>query len=144
MNQTMATETEVSPHLMIVEDEPVDVIAMRRALDMLGFRGPISVAGSSREAIDKLRDGVLPDVILLDLDMPGDPGLAVLQELQSWRGRVVPPTVVLTSSTDENDTNACFRAGAAGYFVKPLSWDEMRTLLSRVLEYWTTSRRPNA
>ena len=134
----------VAPRVLIVEDEPVDVVAVRRGLQSVGFTGSVLDVHSVDEALARITGAEPPDFVLLDLDMPGRSGLDLLRELRAVEGRPVPPAVVLTSSASDDDCRACYAAGAAGYFVKPVTWDEMQAMLEVVVAYWTKAHRPRS
>lgn len=154
--QTVAAETEwlgnemaevgehreSPPRVLLIEDEAVDVVAVRRAMGALGMAEGMAIVGNANDALDKLDDSDDFGLILLDLDLPGTSGLELLSELRTRAGRQAPPIVVLTSSRNAADCNAAYRAGAAGYFVKPLSWDDLLAKLQLVVQYWSQSLRP--
>ena len=110
--------------LMLVEDDDVDVYALKRAISKSGLNNPIVRAIDGQDALEKLRgqngqDRVeKPYIILLDINMPRLNGLEFLNELkkdpQLWDSVVF----VLSTSNDEKDKQAAFKHGVAGYICK--------------------------
>jgi CheY-like chemotaxis protein len=98
-------------HIFVVEDEPVLRLSMRRLLEWEGFR--VSCAADGREALDLLRDGDRPTLILLDLRMPGLDGWQFLAEQKRDETLAGIPVVVVSASS-EADIPA-----AAGHVRKP-------------------------
>ena len=132
--------------LLIVEDSDEDFEVTCWALGQAGFTGPIRRCCRAEEALQQLcsvRPATagaesLPDVVLLDLNLPGMNGQELLEEL---RGNARPPAipiVILSTSTNPRDIAACYRLGAAGYLCKPLSIDlfveKLRSLLCYLFE----------
>ena len=132
--------------LLLVEDSPEDAEAMRRAFGRCGIPPARMVHCSNvEEVMDYLhrrgphadRDEVqLPRLMVLDLNMPGLDGKAMLGTLKAreeWRAM---PVVVFTSSTREEDVEACYRLGANSYVTKPQGWEELLALAEKTKQYW--------
>jgi two-component system, response regulator len=77
-----------------------------------------------------------PGVILLDLNLPGTDGREVLSEIKGDPGLKQIPVVVLTTSKDERDVDACYRAGASSYIQKPVDLDGFIKAVERLNGYW--------
>lgn len=129
--------------LLVVEDDELDVHALKRALKQIGFGGTVAVADSVAHARQHLQNEHRPGVILLDLNMPQESGLELLAELHA-SDAVRPPVVVLTSSDDPSDRDECYRHGAAGYFVKPTNMKNLQETARSILDYWARSQRPSS
>ena len=115
----------MEPRLLIVEDSKEDLAAILRALDCSAATAQITYSSTGDDALETLgalvADGKisrLPQIILLDLNLPGTDGREVLSELKSDRLLNVIPVVVLTTSTNPRDVAYCYRKGANGYCVK--------------------------
>lgn len=129
--------------LLLVEDDDIDILAVRRTLRALEFGGDLYVARSVEEGlrwvctVDRRAD-----LVLLDLNLPERSGHEFLTDLRVLRSEALPPVVVLTSSAEPKDLERCFAASASGYFVKSLDSDALANTLRTILQYWTLSKRP--
>jgi two-component system KDP operon response regulator KdpE len=113
--------------VLIVDDEPNLVDAIRMYLEMEGY--VILTAMSGREAIEKLRD-LLPDLIILDVMMPGMDGFETLREIRKASN---VPVIMLTARGEEDDKVRGLRLGADDYVAKPFSQRELSTRVQAVL-----------
>jgi CheY-like chemotaxis protein len=138
-------DPEIPQTILIVEDNDDDFEAIGRAFDECqGLMNPIYRCRDGQDAWDYLtRDGAYagtPPVgiglILLDLNMPGLDGRQFLKRLKSHDTHGKTPCVVMTTSTEDEDIEACYRAGANTYVRKPMSWTEFTNAISRLHEYW--------
>ncbi len=120
----------MSQTVLVVDDEEAIAEAVRARLQSEGYE--VAVAGDGREAI-ALCSSVHPDLVVLDLMLPGMDGLEVCREIQ--RERWIP-VLMLTARTEEADTVAGFAVGADDYLTKPFSLRELvvrvRAILRRV------------
>ena len=129
-------------HLLLVEDDDLDVMNVHRALAQAPEIASITVARDGIEALKLLRSGGLGLerlVILLDLRMPRMSGLDLLRELRSDPRLKRVPNVVLTTSDDPHDRDAAFCLGAAGYFVKPAAPGRFRQIMDALRSYWAAA-----
>ena len=131
--------------IMVVEDSPEDFEATERALRKSGLANPIIHCADGDEALDYLfRRGeyedldqdAFPGIVLLDLNLPGTDGREVLQEIKADEHLKTIPVVVLTTSDDERDVQACYRAGANSYIQKPVDLDGFLKSIQRLQDYW--------
>lgn len=129
-------------HLLLVEDDDLDVMNVHRALSQAPEIASITVARDGIEALKLLRSGGLALerlVVLLDLRMPRMSGLDLLRELRSDPRLKRLPNVVLTTSDDPHDRDAAFCLGAAGYFVKPAAPGRFRQIMDAMRSYWSVA-----
>lgn len=129
-------------HLLLVEDDDLDVMNVHRALGGASEVASISVCRDGVEALRQLRSGELPLerlVIIADLRMPRMSGLDLLRELRSDARLKRMPVVVLTTSDDPLDRDAAFCLGAAGYFVKPAAPSRFRQIMDAMRSYWSVA-----
>lgn len=136
------------PHsqpILLVEDSPEDFEATLRAFRKSGLKNSVVRCEDGDEALDYLhRRGKYadparsprPGVILLDLNLPGTDGRQVLSEVKSSEHLRDIPVVVLTTSADERDISACYRAGANSYIQKPVDIDGFMKAIERLNGYW--------
>ncbi len=111
--------------MLIIEDSREDYAAIIRALDCKIADVQISHISDGDTALDTLKEiatggdiGRLPQIILLDLNLPGTDGREVLIELKADRLLKIIPIVVLTTSTNPRDVEYCYREGVNAYCVK--------------------------
>ena len=132
-------------HLLLVEDDDLDVMNVHRALAQAPEVASITVARDGIEALKMLRAGELPMerlVIVIDLRMPRMSGLDLLKEIRSDARLKRIPSVVLTTSDDPHDRDAAFCLGAAGYFVKPAAPGRFRQIMDAMRSYWSVAEFP--
>ena len=125
MPSTMAANAE--RRVLIVDDEPNLVDAIRLYLEMEGY--VILTAMSGQEALDKLRD-LLPDLVILDVMMPGMDGFETLREMRKVSN---VPVIMLTARGEEDDKVRGLRLGADDYVPKPFSQRELSSRVQAVL-----------
>ncbi len=124
--------------LLVVEDDPDHVLLLRRALRPLGTTVLLEVAPDGPSALDRLRAGAHPDLILLDINMPRLSGLEVLEAIKGDPELAHIPTIMLTTSAREEDRSASLARGADEFYTKPVSFRRFsETLLSLVSRYFT-------
>lgn len=127
---------DVQPILM-VEDSEDDFEATMRAFRKANLRNPIMRAASGDEAIELLDKAKhKPGLILLDLNMPGMDGRQLLTVLKQREDTRKTPVVILTTSDDERDVDACYQLGANTYIQKPVNLDGLFAAIQRLKEYW--------
>jgi CheY-like chemotaxis protein len=85
----------------------------------------------------------LPDLILLDINMPGLSGFDVLKKLKDDRRLARIPVVMLTSSELSSDVAKAYELGASGYISKPSYMHDIRAILGNTLLYWSAMKRAN-
>jgi two-component system response regulator len=131
--------------ILLVEDNPDDYEATSRAFQKANLSNPIVWCKSGREALDLLKhegaykdasNGSRPGLVLLDLNMPGMDGRKTLELIKQDDALKQIPVIVLTTSTDERDVQACYQAGANTYVQKPLSFDGLIEAIKRLKAYW--------
>ncbi len=138
MNQRVQTR-----RLLIVEDEAGDARLMQLAIVRNGFATEMSSVADGREAMRCLRregarwaGAVHPDLILLDLKMPGQGGLEFLAAIKQDEALRAIPVVVVTTSLLEADVRRAYELGAAGYVQKPADLREFIATVRILGDYW--------
>jgi len=128
--------------ILLVEDSPEDFETTQRAFRRSGLKNPIYRCSDGDEAIDFLfrrgshSDAPRPGVILLDLNLPGTDGREVLSEIKANDDLKQIPVIVLTTSADERDVQACYQAGASSYIQKPVDVEGFMKAIERLNDYW--------
>ena len=124
--------------ILLVEDDTIEVMKLKRVVDTLNLNHNILHASNGEEALEMLQNkNSLPNIILLDLNMPKINGLEFLKILKSDRQLRFIPTIVLTTSLNKRDVLECYKIGIAGYLLKPLKYDEYVSRIEKLLSYWS-------
>jgi CheY-like chemotaxis protein len=132
-------------NILLVEDDEVDVMTVKRAFEKAHITNPLFVAGNGIEALEKLRSGTIPNqrrLVLLDLNMPRMNGIEFLRELRRDPVLCSTPVVVLTTSTADRDKFDAYNLNIAGYLVKPVTFDKFCDLMVTLNKYWTLVELP--
>lgn len=123
--------------ILLVEDNPDDVALTIRALDRNNIRNEIVTAADGEQALRLLHDeGLRPALVLLDLKLPGLGGLDVLDRIRADDRTALVPTVILTSSREEEDVLGGYRRGANSYIRKPIDFAQFVDVVRQVGLYW--------
>ncbi len=132
-------------NILLVEDDDVDVMNVRRAFRQFHIMNPLFVASDGVEALSMLRSGAVPSerrLVLLDLNMPRMNGIELLRELRSDPSLHATPVVVLTTSDDERDRIEAYNLHVAGYLVKPVTFASFCELMVTLSKYWMLVELP--
>lgn len=132
-------------NILLVEDDEVDVMNVRRAFQTNHIANPLFVAGNGVEALEKLRNGEVPGerrLILLDLNMPRMNGIEFLAELRRDPELAPTPVVVLTTSNNDRDRVQAYDFNVAGYLLKPVTFSDFAELMAALNKYWTLVEMP--
>lgn len=130
--------------ILLVEDDTVDVMTVKRALKELGVGNPVLAMEQGEAALAYLRAPASerPCIILLDLNMPIMSGIEFLREAKHDAALRGIPVVVLTTSTEQQDKFTSFDLGAAGYMAKPVDYRHFVEVVRGIDQYWTLSEMP--
>jgi CheY-like chemotaxis protein len=132
-------------NILLVEDDMVDVMNVRRAFERNRIINPLHVAQNGVEALQALRSGQVPAdrrLVLLDLNMPRMNGIEFLRHVRSDPDLNLIPVVVLTTSTDEKDKLEAYNLNVAGYLVKPVTFVDFVELMATLNKYWSLVEYP--
>ena len=137
-------------HILLVEDDEVDVMNVRRAFKKNNIVNPLYTAGNGLEALAMLRgeagsEAVIPSerrLILLDLNMPKMNGIEFLRELRLDRKLRGIPTIVLTTSNEDRDKVEAYNLNVAGYILKPVTFSNFVEVMATLNKYWMLSEIP--
>lgn len=125
-------------NILFIEDDEIEVMKLTRTLNTLDLKHHVQEAPDGEKALEILsRKDRLPDIILLDLNMPKMNGIEFLQSLKNDPALMYIPTIILTTSNNRRDLIACFETGIAGYIIKPLKYEDYVKKLKAVLDYWS-------
>lgn len=124
-------------NILFIEDDTIETMKLTRTISKLKVKHRVTEAKNGEEALNILRSGAtLPDIILLDLNMPRMNGTEFLKILKEDDVLKFLPTIILTTSENRDDLLKCYRIGVAGYIIKPLKYEDYEQKLKKVFEYW--------
>lgn len=133
-----------SKPILLIEDDDVDVMTVKRALKDLKVTNKLVPMGDGEEAIEYLRSegAVKPCIVLLDLNMPKMDGTEFLKIVKADSALKKIPVVILTTSNSDRDVIETFELGAAGYMVKSIDYEKFVETIQVIDRYWTLSKLP--
>ncbi len=127
--------------ILLIEDDAIEVMKLERTLSKIEAKHTIIKVSNGEEALDILKSGhKLPDIILLDLNMPRMSGIEFLDILKDDVILQYLPTIILTTSENRADLLRCYQLGIAGYVIKPLKYEDYESRMKAVLEYWSINQ----
>ena len=130
--------------ILLIEDDLVDVMTIRRALKEIAVANPLVTVENGELALSYLRDAAneRPCIIFLDLNMPIMNGLEFLREAKADPNLKAIPVIVLTTSEEQQDKVSSFNLGVSGYMAKPVDYRRFVEMMRSIDLYWTVSEMP--
>ncbi|MGB5943616.1 MAG: response regulator [Leeuwenhoekiella sp.] len=123
--------------ILLIEDDTIEIMKLRRTVSKLELKHTIVEAKNGEQALEILNQNHnIPDIILLDLNMPRMSGIEFLKILKADPKLQYLPTIILTTSENRVDLLECYKVGIAGYVIKPLKYADYEAKLGSVLNYW--------
>lgn len=128
--------------ILLVEDNPGDVRLIEEAINSTERETRLRIATDGEEAVELLTQqagdvrSTLPDLVFLDLNLPGRDGRAVLDAIRGHERLRALPVIILTSSENSDDVARCYSATANAYLTKPIGPVEYRSLVEAVERFW--------
>jgi chemotaxis family two-component system response regulator Rcp1 len=130
--------------ILLIEDSATDAKIIERALREANVTHRLTVIHDGRQAVDyliglqtaELGPELEPDLILLDLNLPGIDGCQVLTEIKSHPMLRSLPVVILTTSRRDEDVLQSYQAGANSFIQKPAEYPRYRDLVVTLCQYW--------
>jgi CheY-like chemotaxis protein len=127
--------------LLLVEDNPADVLLLKIVFQEVGLNCRIEVRTDGEKAVHYLVSHApiresRPDLVLLDLNLPRMDGHEVLKFIKADPGMRLIPVVILSSSKAPADISSAYREGASSYLLKPNDIDETFNLVRTIGQYW--------
>ena len=116
------------------------LMKMKRTISLLKLNHTLQEAKNGEEALQILEDKAnMPDIILLDLNMPKISGIEFLKIIKANEDLKHIPTIILTTSSNQKDLLECYRTGMSGYVLKPLKYEDYVKKIETVLAYWSVN-----
>jgi CheY-like chemotaxis protein len=135
--------------ILLVEDDPNDLELLNLAFESYNFANHIDVVSDGEQALTHLFGDenhppcpFLPRLILLDLKLPKVNGIEVLRQIRAHPRTRHVVVVVMTSSREDRDLNACYDLGVNSYVVKPLDFKQFIDVTQQVGLYWMLLNQP--
>ncbi|MCE5300644.1 MAG: response regulator [Spirochaetia bacterium] len=128
--------------ILLVEDNPADVRLIRETFKDFKIQNNLSVAKDGVEAVEFVRrkgafvTAPKPDMVLLDLNLPGRSGMEVLEVIRKDPETCRTPVVILSSSDSEKDITRCYDLKANCYITKPAGLDEFIKIVMSIEDFW--------
>ncbi|MDR3567425.1 MAG: response regulator [Syntrophobacteraceae bacterium] len=128
--------------ILMIDDDEEDFELVKDALESKQLKVDLYWAPDGEEAMDfllhrgKYGQAPIPDLILLDLNMPGKNGFEVLRDLKANEELRKIPVVILSSSGERGQVYRGYNIGANAFMLKPLTFDEMADAMQSLCEYW--------
>lgn len=147
-NKQMTEERIIN--ILLVEDDEVDVMNVKRAFKKYKITNPLFVAGNGIEALDMLRPcGDKPStvprdrrLVLLDLNMPKMNGIECLHAIREDPELRRTPVIVLTTSDEDKDRIEAYDLNVAGYILKPVTFVNFAEVMVALNKYWALCEMP--
>ncbi len=133
---------ERTANILLVEDNSGDIILIKEALLEASFPHELHIATKGEEALDFLyrrppfEDAPKPDIILLDLNLPGKNGLDVLQDIKNNNELRTIPVIMLTTSSSESDIQSSYSLHANCFITKPIDFDDFNEIVKVIERFW--------
>jgi len=137
----MVPEPNFQPaKILLVEDNPGDAVLTREAFYESRVQVIFETVENAEDALDYLRDEeiALPDLILMDINLPGMSGLEALTEIKEDPQIKSVPVVVLTTSSANQDILSAYEHYANCYITKPVQFDEFQQAIKSLEDFWFT------
>ena len=137
-NNLHAMELDNHLSVLLVEDDMIERMKFNRIIESSNIKIDLLEATNGEEALQTLRTTKsLPNIILLDLNMPRMNGIEFLKILKKDNRLKFIPTIILTTSNNTKDLLECYNNGIAGYILKPLKYEQYVDKMAILLSYWS-------
>ncbi len=129
--------------ILIAEDDADDRFLLQAAFEENDFRDKLQFVENGVELLEHLnncltdKDAVLPDFILLDLNMPKKDGREALREIKHTPQLKVIPIIVFSTTNNRQEMIRCYELGANSYITKPNSFEQLIHVVKAIKHYWT-------
>jgi len=123
---------------LLVEDDEVDVMNVKRAFSKNNIKNPLFIAGNGVEALEMLENNIvpLPKIIILDINMPKMNGIEFLKVMRADEKLKNISVFVMTTSNEDSDKIKAYNLNVAGYILKPLSFEKFLSSVATLKNFW--------
>lgn len=121
----------MSKNIFVVDDSATMVMSLKTSLELAGFT--VETANDGVQALNKLKGGFKPDLILTDINMPNMGGLDFIRSARTLPGLRFTPILVLTTESQQNKRDEAKKLGATGWLVKPVSGSDLLKVIKQVV-----------
>jgi len=128
--------------ILLIEDDTIERMKFNRTVSShpLGKQVIVQEAVNGEEALKMLKEeNFIPNIIILDLNMPRINGLEFLKILKNDDILRFIPSIVLTTSSNHRDMFESYKIGIAGYVIKPLKYEDYEDRVSKLISYWSVN-----
>ena len=117
--------------ILVVDDSATMVLSLKTTLTMNGFE--VETASNGQAALDKLKSGIKPNLIVTDVNMPVMGGLEMMGKVRALPGFRFIPILTLTTESEAAKRDEGKRLGATGWLVKPVAGNDLVKVIKQVL-----------
>ena len=141
-------ETSV-PRVFAIEDNPADARLVKEGVNDAGVKLDLQIIHSGQQAVDRLTDldstepEIYPDLILLDLNLPGKSGFEVLSAVRNETTFPDIPIIAVSSSENPDDVKRVYELSANAYVTKPADPDEYIRMIMATVDFWIGNVTPS-
>ncbi|MBN3518814.1 response regulator [Algoriphagus lutimaris] len=123
--------------VLLLEDVLLEQLRFQRTIEILGLKIDLTIANHGKEGILLLKnENIVPDLILIDIKMPGQNGIDFLKELKSISNLKNIRTVAFTTSNDPQDINMSYENGISSFILKPMNPNLYKETVKLLITYW--------
>ena len=122
--------------ILLIEDDEIERMKFSKVASKNGNHTIIE-AENGEKALDILKQIEMPNLIILDLNMPKINGVEFLKILKTIPNLQYIPIIVMSTSNNHNDIKKCYEIGASGYMIKPLHYEDYQEKITNLIGYWT-------
>ncbi len=125
-------------NILLIEDDKIEIMKIHRTIKSLSLKHHLTEVDNGIDALNIL-NGMedLPDIILLDLNIPKMNGIEFLSVLKANPNLNSIPIIILTTSNNRKDLMQCYKFGISGYLLKPLRYEDYVLKIEKLLSYWS-------
>jgi len=117
--------------IMIIDDSATMRMSLKASLELSGFK--VDTADDGKQALNKLKDGIKPDLIITDINMPNMGGLEFIKTVRALPSFRFTPILALTTESQQAKRDEAKKSGATGWLVKPVPGPELIKVIKQVL-----------